>query len=196
MGAREHPKNGLFPGDFLRYVLSWHVMALSNAERQRRWREKHPEKRDERFNAFKAKKARDKAERAAATDCEHEDRGVRIEATFFYCGRCRRAIPMSLNRELKDADRNGCHSLRSPDSCGRLENDADPLRVSRSPPYQWRPSPRRGVVAAILSHAHLVPPADGPGATVGHNQPAAASIVKSPGSQPFELHCLRPASTA
>ena len=65
----------------------------------------HPEKRDERFNAFKAKKAQDKAERVAATECDHEDRLVRIKATFIYCGRCRKAIPISSDKKLEDAHR-------------------------------------------------------------------------------------------
>ena len=80
-------------------------MALTNAERQRRWRERHPEKRDERFDAFKAKKAQDKAEKAAATECDHEDRGVRIKTTLIYCGRCRRGIPISYNKEFEEAHR-------------------------------------------------------------------------------------------
>ena len=79
-------------------------MALSNAERQRRWREKHPEKRDERLAAFKAKKAQDKAEKAAATECDHEDRGVRIQITLIYCGRCQRGFPFSYE-EFEEAHR-------------------------------------------------------------------------------------------
>ena len=71
-------------------------MAHTNAERQRLWRERHPEKRDERFDAFKVKKA----EEAAATECDHEDRGVRV--TLIYCGRCRRLLFVS-DDQLEDA---------------------------------------------------------------------------------------------
>ena len=75
-------------------------MALSNAERQRRWRERHPEKRDERFNAYKAKKAQDQAEKAAATECVHEDRFVRV--TLIYCGKCRQLQYVS-DHQIEDA---------------------------------------------------------------------------------------------
>ena len=75
-------------------------MALSNSERQRRWREEHPEKAKARLEAFKEKKAQDKAGKAAATECDHEDRGVRVNG--FYCGKCRQAW-IFLPRELERA---------------------------------------------------------------------------------------------
>ena len=62
-------------------------MALSNAERQRRWRKAHAEEAHARLEAYKVKKARGKAEKAAATECDHEDRGVRVLG--LYCGKCR-----------------------------------------------------------------------------------------------------------
>ena len=65
-------------------------MALSGSERQRRWRERHPEKANAHLEVLKAKKAEDKADEAAATECDHEDRGVRVKG--LYCGKCRRAL--------------------------------------------------------------------------------------------------------
>ena len=62
-------------------------MALSSRERQQRWREKHPEQATARLEAFKAQK---RAEKMRATECAHEDRGVRVPT--LYCGKCRRAL--------------------------------------------------------------------------------------------------------
>ena len=53
-------------------------MPLSNAERQRRWRKRHPEKAAERLATFKAKKE--------ATSCTHSRRGIAVPA--WYCGDC------------------------------------------------------------------------------------------------------------
>ena len=75
-------------------------MALSGSERQRRWRERHPEKANAHLQALKAKRAKDKAEQAAATECHHEDRGVRVKA--LYCGKCRRAM-LFLEKQLERA---------------------------------------------------------------------------------------------
>ena len=71
-------------------------MALSNAERQRRWRETHPEKAKARLEAFKVQKAQDKT----TTKCDHDDRGVRIPA--YYCGKCRRGF-IAMSDHLKIA---------------------------------------------------------------------------------------------
>ncbi len=74
-------------------------MALSNAERQRRWREKHPAAAKARLDAFKEKKAQDKAGEPAGTECDHEDRGVRVKG--IYCGKCKQALilfPSELER--------------------------------------------------------------------------------------------------
>lgn len=65
-------------------------MALSSRERQKRWREKHPEQAKARLEALKALKAEDKVKESGATECDHEDRGVRVSA--LYCGKCRRAL--------------------------------------------------------------------------------------------------------
>ena len=74
-------------------------MGLSNAERQRRWRKKHPEKAAARLEALKDKKAQDKAEKTA-TECYHEDRGVRVQG--LYCGKCRQALIL-MPHELETA---------------------------------------------------------------------------------------------
>ena len=63
-------------------------MALSNAERQKRWRKRHPEKAGVHFDAFKEKKG--KKTKGTTTECEHDDRCVR--ATLAYCGHCRSLI--------------------------------------------------------------------------------------------------------
>ena len=66
-------------------------MALSNAERQKRWRKRHPEKADVHFDAFKEKKG--KKTRGTTTECEHDDRLVRVKLA--YCGHCRKLIFLS-----------------------------------------------------------------------------------------------------
>ena len=60
-------------------------MALSNAARQKLWRKRHPEKASAHFNAFKEKKG--KNTKGTTTECEHDDRYVRV--TLAYCGKCR-----------------------------------------------------------------------------------------------------------
>ena len=72
-------------------------MALSGAERQRRWRERHPEQANAHLEALKVKNGQDKA---VATECDHEDRGVRV--TLIYCGRCRKLLYVT-NHDLEDA---------------------------------------------------------------------------------------------
>ena len=64
-------------------------MAMTNAERQRRWRKKHPHQMKARLDAFKDKKAQEEAKKSA-TECDHEDRRVRVQA--LYCGKCRQAL--------------------------------------------------------------------------------------------------------
>lgn len=75
-------------------------MALSSRERQKRWREKHPEQAKARLEAFKARKAQDKAKKSGATECDHEDRGVWVSG--LYCGKCRQAL-IYLQGELERA---------------------------------------------------------------------------------------------
>ena len=72
-----------------RCLLSWNVMALSNAERQRQWRKRHPEKADKRFDAFKEWKAVEAAQKAAG-QCEHE--GGLVELDSWFCCKCRNVL--------------------------------------------------------------------------------------------------------
>ena len=72
-------------------------MALTNAERQRRWREKHPAQANARLRAFKAQK---KSKQPGATECAHEDRKVRVST--LYCGKCKQAFIFRPN-QLEEA---------------------------------------------------------------------------------------------
>ena len=56
-------------------------MALTNAERQKRWRERHPEQSKARLEAFQAAKT---AEKPCSDG--HDGRGVRVQG--YYCGKC------------------------------------------------------------------------------------------------------------
>ena len=78
---------------FTHYVLLWHVMAISNADAQREWRKRHPQKTAARLDAFKEKKAQGKAKKTGTTECDHDDRGVRVH--LVYCGKCRQLISFS-----------------------------------------------------------------------------------------------------
>ena len=62
-------------------VCKLQVMALTNAERQRRHRERHPEKAEKRFEDFKANKA------APAFECPHGVSGL-IEIDAWFCCAC------------------------------------------------------------------------------------------------------------
>ncbi len=61
-------------------------MALSNKERQKAWRKRHPEKAAVHFDGFKVQKAMAKVAKTAPPKCEHEGRLVQV--TIFYCGTC------------------------------------------------------------------------------------------------------------
>ena len=78
---------------FTHYVLLWHVMGISNADAQREWRKRHPQKAAARLDAFKEKKAQGKAKKTGTTECDHDDRGVRVH--LVYCGKCRQLISFS-----------------------------------------------------------------------------------------------------
>ena len=100
MGARERVNFQPFLGHFRPLRAKIHVMAKSNAERQRRWRENHPEKADVRFEAFKKTKAQSQVGKRTPTECVHEDRLVRV--TLIYCGRCRQLVLVS-DHQLENA---------------------------------------------------------------------------------------------
>ncbi len=70
-------------------------MALTNAERQRQWRKKHPTEAQARLEAHKARKAKKNPKKTAVTECDHDDRGVRVELTLNYCGKCRQFLIVS-----------------------------------------------------------------------------------------------------
>ncbi len=66
-------------------------MALTNAQRQKLWRERHPEVKHARLEAYKEQKAERKRKKTVMTDCgDHDDRGVRV--TLAYCGKCRSLV--------------------------------------------------------------------------------------------------------
>lgn len=70
-------------------------MALSGSERQRRWRERHPEKANAHLEALTGKRAEEKAGKTVAAECDHDDRGVRVELPLIYCGMCQRFLIVS-----------------------------------------------------------------------------------------------------
>ena len=90
MGTRDYADVRAFLADFIRYVRSYVYsgadMALSNKQRQKRWRKRHPEKAAVHFDGFKIQKARAKLAKTAPTKCEHEGRLAQV--TVFSCGTC------------------------------------------------------------------------------------------------------------